>query len=132
MKKTKKEEGKFKGFVKPLTEVVEKHREWTKEEKVQIAQMMFDTAERDLVNHMNSMVDRAKRLVADLERQAAHFNQKEEKNIRKDYFQYALDEVDNCFSNYRMSDAASKLAKYEKADTLLKVFKGEVEKISLY
>lgn len=123
MENSKKEKGKFGGFVKPLTEVVEKHRKWTDEEKVQMAQMMFDTAERDLVNHMNSMVDRAKNLVAELERQAEHFNQ--EKDKRNDYFQYALDEVNNCMGNYRMSDAARKLAKYEKADALLKTFKGE-------
>ena len=130
MTNLKKEKGKFGGFVKPLTEVVEKHRKWTNEEKVQMAQMMFDRAEKDLVNHMDDMVDRAKRLVAELERQAGYFNQEKEK--RNDYFQYALDEVNNTFGNYRMSDAARKLAKYEKADALLKVFKGEEENITLY
>jgi len=119
-----KKDPKFGGFVKPLKEVVEKHRKWTDEEKVQMAQMMFDTAERDLVNHFNSMVDRAKRLVSDLERQKVYFFV-DNTQSRKEHFQYALDEVANCFSNYRFSDAARVLAKYEKADSLLKTFKGE-------
>jgi len=116
-----KKEKKFEGFVKPLTEVVGKHREFTNDEKVQMAKMMLNRAEKDLDEHFNDMVARAKRLVADLERQKVHYFG----NRKSDYFQYALDEVDNCFSNYRMSDAARKLAKFEKADALLKAFKGE-------
>lgn len=122
MTNSKKEKGKFEGFVKPLTEVVEKHREWTKEEKVKMAGHMKRSAERDLDEHMKNMLEKAKRLVQDLERnQARYFS--EEENKKSSYFQYSLDEVSNCFGNYRMLDAARKLAKYEKADALLKTLK---------
>ena len=100
------------------------NRKWTDTEKLEMSVHMKRGAERDLDEHMINMVERAKRLVQDLERcKLRYFSEQE--NKKKDYFQYALDEVNNCFSNYRMSDAARKLAKFDKADTLVKVYKDE-------
>jgi len=94
----------------------------TKEEKLQMAKQMKRIAEKELDEHFNNMVQRAKSLVQDLERsKVGYFTEVAE--VKAKYFQYALDEVDKC--NYRLSEAAGKLAKFEKADTLLKVFKEE-------
>ena len=121
-----KKDPKFGGFVKPLIEVVEKHksREFTNEEMVETAQQMKRMAEKDLDAHFENMLEKAKRLVCDIERQKTFFYSDHAK-VKSDHFQYTLDEVNNFTSNNRMSDAAQKLAKFIKADTALKIFKGE-------
>ena len=94
----------------------------TNEEMVKMAKQMKRLAEKDLDEHFNNMVQRAKQLVQDLERtKVGYFTDLAE--VKAKYFQYALDEVNNC--NYRMSNAAGKLAKFEKANALLKAFEGE-------
>ena len=111
-------------------------REWTKEDDVKMAQSMFNYAEEELEAHMDNMVERAKRLVDDLERQRKYFMEyktgKADTSLmsRTDTFNSALRTVQNCFNNYDSSDAARRVAKYEKAEALLKVFKGE--KVNLW
>lgn len=128
-----KKEEKFGGFVKPLTEVVEKHknREWTNEEKVQMAQRMFDSAEENLEEYLDRMVRRAKDLVTDLERNKKYYYESKAPDADNglmssaDHFRSALRTVQNCFNNYDSSDAARHVAKYERADIALKIFKGD-------
>ena len=111
-------------------------RKWTNKEMIEMAQMMFHSAEEDLEKHMDSMVERAERLVVDLKQNRGYFNdyKKEGRDnqlmTRGGTFESAINTIENCFSNYRFSDAARKLAKYEKAKALLKTFKGE--KVSLW
>ena len=111
-------------------------KKWTNEEMVEMAQSMFDMAERDLENHMDDMVKRAENLVDDLKRNKKYFNEYKNGKVenqlmtRGGQFESALRTVQNCFNNYDTSDAARRLAKYEKANALLKTFKGE--KVSLW
>ena len=119
-----------------LAALPRENKKMPNEKLTEIAQQMFDIAERGLESHMYDMVERAKRLVDDLERDRKYFMEYKKGNkdnqlmTRGGQFESALRTVQNCFNNYDTSDAARRLAKFEKADALLKTFKGE--KISLW
>ena len=96
-----------------------------------IAESAFKMAEENLEGYMDNMVDRAVSLVCDLKRERKYFMEAKEEGAdnslmtRADKFRSTLRVVQNCFNNYDADNAARFVSKYEKADTVLKLLKGE-------
>lgn len=96
-----------------------------------IAESAFKMAEENLEGYMDNMVDRAVSLVCDLKRERKYFMEAKEEGAdnslmtRADKFRSTLRVVQNCFNNYDADNAARFVSKYEKADAVLKLLKGE-------
>ena len=119
-----KKDPKFGGFVKPLTEVVNKFKE-ANEKELGLAKAMFKNRKEDLEKYMDSMVERAEILVDDLKRKRDRFNCEEKGYMTKaDCFREAVGTFQNSFSNVSFENAARVVSEYERWQAIVDVMEG--------
>jgi len=125
MTNSKKEKGKFGGFVKPLTEVVDKYKE-ANEKELGLAKAMFESRKEELEKYMDSMVKRAEILVDDLKKMRTRFNGEEKGFMTKaDCFREAVGIFQNSFSNVSFENAARVVSEYERWRAIVGVMEGK-------
>ena len=125
MTNEKKEEKKFGGFVKPLTEVVDRFKE-ANEKELGVAKAMFENRKEDLEKYMDSMGKRAEILVDDLKRKRIRFNGEEKGFMSKaDCFRDAVGTFQNSFSNVSFENAARVVSEYERWEAIVDVLEGK-------